>query len=344
MIRLPTTDIYLRHACGNWIQPWWQFGRGSTRRPIREIAANAFTCGEWLVLMRRDTPTVMRIALEWPGRLAYVVDDDIAAAADSADLPESYRQRLFEFATDWYYELLMRADVLVVPSDQLAARFVGDPDIGAAIRRIEPCWQEAFADHSHFAGLARGEPLRIAHLGSGSHRGGLAALVPGLTKLLARYPAVELTYIAPPPGIAALAAQPRARCLRPRRWPAYRRWLPRQRFHLALYPLLPTAFDRARSANKLLEHAIVGAVGLYPENWPPGRALALGEPGGTPPATPGALLAPADATDWADAIEAAINRRTDLAAIAAAARQTLSLLRYCAMQQSLWSDILGLTM
>jgi hypothetical protein len=339
MIRLPTTDLYLRNACAQWIQPWWQFGRASAARPIRQIAANGFTCGEWMVLIRRDSPAVMRAALDWPGRLAYVIDDDIAGAADSADLPAAYRQRLAEFHSDWHRHLLARANVLLVPSDPLAARLAKDPHIGATIRRIEPHWPEPFAHQSHFAELARGEPLRIAHLGSGSHRAGLAALAPGLTKLLARHSSVELTYIAAPPVIAELAAQPRARCEPPRRWLAYRRWLPRQRFHLALYPLLPTAFDRARSANKLLEHAIVGAVGLYPDNWQPALELAQAQPGGTP----GALLAPADAADWADALEAAIVARTELAAIAATATRILSARRICAMQQSLWSDVLGLT-
>ena len=336
MIRLPTTDIYLRNACKASIQPWWQLWRAGPARPIRQSAPNAFTCGEWMVLIRRDSPAVMRAALDWHGQLAYVIDDDIAGAADSADLPDAYRQRLAEFASDWYRQLLARADVLLVPSAALAARFTADPGIHAAIRRIEPCWREPFADQGHFAGLARGEALRIVHLGSGSHRGGLDALVPALTKVLARHPAVELTYIAQPPGIAALAAEPRARCLPTRTWPAYRRWLSRQRFHLALYPLLATAFDRARSANKLIEHAIIGAVGLYPEDWQPGRELALAHPANSP----AALLAPADPADWYDALEAAIMRGAELGAIAAAASRQLSSRNFAAMQRELWSDIL----
>jgi hypothetical protein len=296
-----------------------------------------------MVLIRRDSPAVMRAALNWRGRFAYLVDDDIAGAATSAGLPEAYSQRLAAFASGWHRDLLARADVLVVPSDALAARFTATPDIRAAIRRIEPCWTGQFADQRHFAGLARGEPLRIAHLGTGSHRGALEALAPALRKLLARHDSIRLTCIAAPPAIAAL---PCTRHQPPRRWPAYRRWLHRQRFHLALYPLLPTAFDGARSANKLLEHAIVGAVGLYPENWQPGRELALGEPANLPPkfppATPAALLAPAEAADWGDALEAAFDRRAELATIASAASQALSRRNYCAMQQKLWSDILGM--
>lgn len=341
MIRLPSTDLYLRNACQESIQPRWQPRWAGTKRPIRQIGANAFACGEWMVLIRQDAAAVMQAALDWRGRLAYLVDDDIVGAADSAGLPDHYRQRLAAFASDWHRPLLRRADVLVVPSDALAARYAVDREIQATIRRIEPCWSEPFADQSHFAGLARGKPLRIAHLGTGSHRGGLEELAPALAKLLAHDRSVELTYIAAPPAITGLAAQPRARQQPPRRWRAYRRWLPRQRFHLALYPLLPTPFDRARSANKLLEHAIVGAVGLYPENWPPARELALGGPGASSPTTPGALLAPVEPGDWTDALETALSRRTELAAIAAAASRALSGRHFRARQQRLWSEILG---
>lgn len=341
-MRLPTTDLYFRSACKRWIQPWWHLGAATRARPIRQVAPNGFICGEWMVLIRRDSPRVMRAALGWRGKLAYLIDDDIVGAATSADLPEPYRQRLAAFAADWHRDLLVRADMLVVPSDPLAARFAADPGIGAAIRRIEPYWPEPMADQNHFSSLARGDSLRIAHLGTASHGGALAALTPTLTELLTRHASVEITYIAAPPGLAPLAAHPHARRESPRRWPAYRRWLARQRFHLALYPLLPTAFDRARSANKLLEHAIVGAVGVYPENWQPGRELTLGTAATDTARIPAALLAPADPADWLDTIERAIARPGELAAIAAAANQTLSFRQYCAMQQKLWCDILGM--
>ncbi len=45
-------------------------------------------------------------------------------------------------------------------------------------------------------------------------------------------------------------------------WWLYRRALARMRFHLAIYPLGDTPFNRARSASKLYEHALVGAASL----------------------------------------------------------------------------------
>jgi hypothetical protein len=52
------------------------------------------------------------------------------------------------------------------------------------------------------------------------------------------------------------------RVRRPMAWWRYRLALPRMRFHLALYPLADTPFNRARSANKLYEHALAGAASL----------------------------------------------------------------------------------
>jgi hypothetical protein len=49
-------------------------------------------------------------------------------------------------------------------------------------------------------------------------------------------------------------------------WWRYRRALRSARFHLALYPLRDTAFNRARSASKLYEHALVGAASLMSPN------------------------------------------------------------------------------
>jgi hypothetical protein len=101
----------------------------------------------------------------------------------------------------------------------------------------------------------------------------------------------------------------------------------RQRFHLALYPLAQTAFDRARSASKLTEHAILGAAGLYPQGWAPARALGQG-----------ALLAPDDPPPGAGD-KTALEQRAELAQIAQTACTALTCAAPCAVQQSLWRSL-----
>ena len=322
MACLPSTDLYFTHALGHHLSRWWR------KAPITRLGANCFAVDAWLVLIRADRPEIMRMALAWPGPVAYLIDDDIAGATASPGLPADYRRRLARFDAAFHRPLLARAQALLVPSRPLASRLAANPAITAPIHHIEPCWHLPPADQSHFAALAHGAPLRIAHLGTASHTGALAALAPPLAELLARQPNVHFTYVAPTP--LAEFSGPNIHHLRPRRWSRYRRWLGQQRFHLALYPLAPEPFDRARSAAKLTEHAITGAVGLYPENWPPARRLGNG-----------ALFAPANPAEWAEALAHAIARRNHLAPLAAQAAAALLRQAPLARQQALWSNILG---
>lgn len=323
--RLPTTDLYFAHACHDWIRRWWSPG------PVRALGSNCFVAGDTLVLIRRDEDALMRRALDWSGCLVYLIDDDIAGAAQSPDLPEGYRERLVQFDRQFHRTLLERADILLVSSDSLAELFTRNSRITAPVRRIAPYWPMTFADDAHFAGLEHGDPLRIVHLGSGSHAGAFNALVPALAELLAGPGNVHFTYIGREAPADLPDRHPQVERVKPMRWPAYRRWLARQRFHLALYPLEPTRFDAARSPNKIIEHAIVGAVGLYPEDWPPALLAA-----------DGCLTAPADPADWREALTDAVNLKAQLAYLARQAARSVGVCNDRAAQRALWSDILDI--
>lgn len=330
---LPSSALYLTNACAPMIARWWDMGAA---RPIRRLSANSFvTHNRWMILIRRDTPAAMTRALRWPGRLAYVVDDDIAGAADSPSLPASYRARLDTFDRDWHEPLLARANVILASSDVLAGRLARrlGQQMGAAapaIRRIDPVWHADPAAPTHFADLADGGLFTIAHLGTASHGGALARLAPVVADLLARHPLAGFTYVASA-SADPLAGVDRCQRVSPRSWPAWRRWLAGQRFHLALYPLQDEPFDRARSSAKLWEHAQTGAVGLYPSGWAP--AHLLGE---------GALRAGPDPEEWGAMIEAAIRAGSRLEERAREASGQLSACKFCAKQQLLWSNILGI--
>jgi len=326
MARLPSTDLYFRSALASDIARWWQPWH---RAPIRRKGANSFICDDWMVLIRQDSPRVMRQALAWPGRLAYVIDDDVAGAAACAYLPAAYRARLAAFDRDFHRPLCTRADALLVPSAALAEVHGADRMARGTMHRIEPVWRAPFADQQHFAPLAHGGTLRIIHLGSGSHAAALGEVAPAVLRLLHDDKLTHFTYFAGAVVHPELEHHPRARRLEPKPWEEYRRWLTRQRFHLALYPLLPTRFDRARSASKLAEHAIIGAVGVYPEDWAPARVLGNG-----------AIFAPATPADWGEIL--AHIPRTTLAGTAASAAQSLAEIDAIARQRALWGVILGL--
>lgn len=326
MIRLPSTDLYFANACRDWIAARWD----PRRAPVRRIGPNSFMRGEWLIVIREERAAMIRRARDWPGRIAYVIDDDAPAAAECPTLPAAYRRRMAAFVRDCHAPLVARVDVILAASDGLAEALTAQrPD--AAIRRIDPVWCADLADQAHFAVPEAGGALRIVHLGSGSHGPALARVAPAILALLTTMPAAQFTYFAERPIDPALEAHPRGTRLQPKPWPEYQRWLARQRFHLALYPLLDTAFDRARSANKLREHAIVGAAGLYPEWWQPARALGAG-----------ALTAPAEPAQWHEALRAATNPAM-LRAVAAEAARRLAGEDQAARQRALWAELLGLS-
>jgi hypothetical protein len=334
---LPSTSLYFLNACAPLVSRWWELPGLAQQRPIARLSANCFAtrgrkAGGWMVLVRRDSPAMMARALRWPGRLAYVVDDDIAGAAESPSLPAAYRARLDAFEWDWHAPLLARADVVLAASDVLAERLARRlAPHGTPVRRINPVWHAPPADTVHFDALQQGAPFQIVHLGTASHAGALARLAPVLARVLCRHASARLTYVAPRGGYDSLADLPGTRRIAPRSWPAWQRWLAGQRFHLALYPLLDEAFDRARSSAKLWEHAQVGAAGLYPTGWAGADLL-----------EEGALRAGNHPDDWGTAIERALAAPLATAQAARLASSRLKQCKFCAMQQDLWIDLLGL--
>jgi hypothetical protein len=58
--------------------------------------------------------------------------------------------------------------------------------------------------------------------------------------ILDRHPNTSFTYFSPRNVDERLEKHPRALRLEPMTWREYQRWMARQRFHLALYPLAQT--------------------------------------------------------------------------------------------------------
>jgi hypothetical protein len=319
---LPTTDLYFLNSCREWVKRWWHSG------PIERLGANCFRSGDRLLLIRRDEPRLMEAALRFSGTLIYLIDDDVDGAAASSGLPVAYREKLGMFARSHFDGLLRRSDLLVASSDALADRLQADPRVGAAVSRIDPFWGMPFADQSHFVRLRKGN-LDIVHLGTASHDGGLAKATHAVLALLDRFERASFTFFAVRDAHPILERHPRTRRLKPMPWSRYRQWLPHQRFHLALYPLEASAFDQARSSNKLFEHAIVGAVGVYPSGFRP--VAILGQ---------GAICAPDDPAHWATKLIEAAEQPADLANRAAVAAAVLHALDTGAAPRREWSHLL----
>jgi hypothetical protein len=103
------------------------------------------------------------------------------------------------------------------------------------------------------------------------------------------------------------------------------------RFHLALYPLADTAFNRARSANKLFEHALVGAASLMSPM--PALVEAAGDLT--------EIFVAGPASEWRDRIEADLAGRDGIRRRAEATRAQIAMLDPAGKAAQVWLEILS---
>lgn len=256
--RLSSTDLYFANACAPLLR------RFHRRGPIRVLGPNSFCAGDIALIVRRDHPATVSRILSRPWRkLIYLVDDDIDAGVDDPGLPPAYRARLKHLQMTQYHPILHSADVVVTGSKRLADKHRPMKQVHV----IDPYWAAPLPGGGHFDSLLSGGDLRLVHLGTASHRADLEAILPALERIMTRHRDVEFTTFYTFPGLERMAQRLRIRIRSHQSWRQHRKALPKERFHLALYPTLATAFNQARSINKLIEHGVVGAVGLYSAGW-----------------------------------------------------------------------------
>ena len=316
----PTADLYFANAMRVALEPGG---------PVRRVAPTVFETDEAVLVMRHDVGA--RISRRDRRRLIYLLDDAVFAGLSDPSLPLSYRMKLWAVECAAARRLAPRADAIVVSAPEVAEalpRALRPP--GAEICELAPYWSETLPELDHFD---RPAPWRLGFTGAQTHRAGLRLIARALEPLLRGDSDLRL-------HLAANHAVPRrlrrAPGLRPEpatNWTAYRAALASMRRHVALYPVADTPFGRARSVNKLIEHALIGAAPIYSDTWPRAQS-AVGRGAGI-----AAALRPAV---WAEAVAA-------LRADPAKARETASAAQAFAReinrpepQRALWTRLLGL--
>ncbi len=311
----PTADLYFINACGDFL------GAGVTR-----LAPTVFASASACLVMRHE----MR-AQRLPGarRLIYFIDDAVDQGVGDASLPFLYRQKLRLVERASARRIGPRVAVAVVGSAELARRHA--PRIETHL--IHPYWSEPIAGLEHFAPVLTGAGwVDIAYLGSAVERADLAFLWPVIGAVLAAHPRVRFHLAERHRVPAGLAGHPRVVRIPGLGWGAYRAGLARRRFHLALYPLMDTEFNRARSLNKLIEHGVVGAAALYSRSW--GEAWRAGEGGA-------GLTLRNRRDDWRAAIEHLLARPETMRGLAAGAGALARALNRAEPQRRLWAELMG---
>ncbi|MEM7743255.1 MAG: hypothetical protein AAF409_06040 [Pseudomonadota bacterium] len=312
----PTADLYFRNACADYL------GDG-----VAQIGPTVFASDTATLVMRHD-----RRAGPLPNRrrLIYFVDDDVDAGVKDESLPFLYRQKLKLVEHPTAKRLSRYAGVAVVGSAVLAEAF--RPSIETHLLR--PYWREPFADLSHFDAMTReDEQIDIAFLGSSVHRADLKFLLPVIARILAHQPRVHFHLPERHMLPSAFDRHPRVHRIRGINWTNYRNEIGGRRFHIALYPLLDTPFNRARSPNKLIEHAVVGAAPFYSSTWAEARRV--------PDGVAGVCLANNPAL-WVHAITSLLREPDRLRTIAEGAQSVAARLNRPEPQRVLWRQLLGI--
>ncbi|WP_243358163.1 glycosyl transferase family 1 [Fundidesulfovibrio terrae] len=250
------------------------------------IDASAMDGADLVVFQRyfpmRETWPLVESALASGVPVVYEVDDNFLA------VPEGHPMRVRLAAVEPYARrLLERADLVTVSTTELKRAFAG---LAAKVEVLPNFLDERLWGHaSGFgvrAGLADGPardcpedapgegPVRIVFAGTPSHLSDLAAVLPALAAVKARYGSgVELTFMGcAPEGLAAL-------CLPFNEdYAGYAAALAALDAHIGIAPLADNAFNRCKSAVKWLEYSALGMAGVYAD-LPPYARVRHGETG-----------------------------------------------------------------
>lgn len=311
----PTEDVYFLESVAPLLRAQGQEVRRldvrGWRWPLvqRSLAKQR---GANLVLCRTLPPRVLRW-LERErgrfGRLVYLIDDDLQAAASDPRLPQSYRRRMARAAA-LQPRLLALADTVVTCSVVLAEQFAQQH---RNLHVMAPLLISALRDLDHFeSGPTPDAPWHIGFHGSRAHLADLCHIAPALESVHRARDDTELEVMLGERTPRCLAELPRVQCPAPLRWDRFRAYRAARRVHIGLVPHLETPFNRSKSTIKFLDIASMGGVGVYSRQSPYREIVQDGVNG---------LLVDDDPASWQYALEWLLDHPGEAKAMAAAAAQ-----------------------
>jgi hypothetical protein len=283
---IPTTDLHFANACRAWIKTGFL-----SCRPITKLGANTFSRGNTLIVCRRDAEALLDRLLAAEFRLIYIMDDDLRAAEADTTLPRGYRERLMRFRDGLHHRLVEAADQIVVPSESHRCLYQA---YEKPIEILPPYWSELDALPSQPPTARQGEALELGYLGTASHQADRAFVFDVIDELLKRGVNFRLNLFGRTDLPERFRSHRAFNLMHPMPWPKYRAAIGRRRFDLLLYPLMDTPFNQTRSVNKILEHAVHGAPGIYSAEWQFAEKVRQSDAG---------LTVPNDPAKWAELIE-----------------------------------------
>ena len=309
----PTEDIYFLesaapllcadgHDVGRLYMRGWK-GWLAKKLLRRMMGVNLIICrslpGRWI-----DWLQIHRAQF---GRVIYLIDDDIGAAANDITLPDHYRQRMSGIA-EQQAGLLALCDDVVACSDALAERLRSRH---SSVSVLTPPLLAQLPSFAHFElSPSREVPWRIGFHGTRAHLNDLAHISPALQALQQQREDSAIEIMLGKHTPESLCQLPRVRTPDPLPWQAFRSYQVSHQIHIGLAPLLASPFNQGKSFIKFLDIAAMGGVGVYSNRYPYTEIVRHGENG----------LLVDDAPDaWQAAIDALLDNPVVAASMAATA-------------------------
>jgi hypothetical protein len=321
---IPTTTLYFSGPLHDLIAPGAEPMDG---RPITRIAPTVFGIGEDAVVIRYTTMANLA-ALRRAKRIFYVIDDDLFAAIRDKALPFAYRTRLGAFVRRILPHLLDLEPAIVAPSAAILSS-----GVFAHLSRslLDPARYELAETFDHFWSP---KTVNCIFMGTRSHANDFASIEYGLLGACEAEPRLRITTFLGDHAPPSLRRHPQIINRHPLAWQDYQAILRDERYHIALAPALPTPLNRARSISKILDHAAVGAAGLFACQPPFEPYIANGDNG---------LLLGQDAEEWRLAILDLARNLPKARRIATAGRDLAAQLGNPKRVRDFWSERLLLS-
>ncbi|WP_341675858.1 hypothetical protein [Niveibacterium sp. SC-1] len=216
--------------------------------------------GTVVVIVRYLTPRwaeALRVRHRQLARVIYFMDDDLLTPAHWRGLPVKYRAKLTALCRRMYPSIQALAHEYWTSTPTLATRY---PAQGMRVIAPRPLPEDI--GRSLATPRAEGR-VQIFYHGSGVHQAEIQWLHPVMAEVLARCPRAHFEIIGDRATHRLYRGLPRARVLYPMNWPNYLAHCRSLDGHIGLAPLLPSAFNDARSHAKAFDIARCAASGLY---------------------------------------------------------------------------------
>ena len=291
--RNPSTDHYIEPVLR-------RLGFQMARRGLMDVPHTSDLKGTAVVFVRYLSPAwrnAVDAVRDQLSGVVYFMDDDLLDIQATSDLPARYRLKLWRMATRHRNWLLGQRVALWVSTEVLARKYAAH-----APKVVSPCALPEVPCQK-----------RIFYHGSESHRAEIEWLVPVVGAVLAHAPDASFEVIGGSRVRQLFAGVPRVTVVHPLKWPAYLAFSATGERHIGLAPLFDTRFNRSRSHTRFLDHARMGAAGVYSESSANAAVVTAGHDG---------VVLPMRHQDWVDTILELLADEALRSAIAANARVT----------------------